>query len=204
MEAGREVPESIGLDELVESRLHELILNIRNGSAQDIESELKSLAELIDAYGRKDELLANLLDPLTKSADRQQIHEALKAHHLLLGRDGAELKRLHTKSRTLLEHSIQLLLVALKQVYRRHNGFEFSPELCGLCQGFGRSKRTQCPACRGQRFVLVHQPPLTCPRCNGNGRADSHDRVTFAREVCIVCRGKGWALAIELPVEPQI
>src|SRR5215813_4021969 len=205
MEAGREAPDSIGLDELVESRLHELILSIRNGSAQDIEPELKSLAELIDAYGRKDELLANLLDPLTKSADRQQIHEALKSQHLTIARDHAELERLHIKSRNLLKHSIELLLIAHKQNYNRHNGNEFSPdgnefspELCGFCRGFGRSKHTRSPACEGRRFVLVHQPPIKCPRCKGNGKADPHDRVTFARELCLVCRGKGWALAAEL------
>jgi len=50
MKAGRDVPDSIGLDELVESRLRELLIGFRNGSAQDIEPELKSLAELIDAF----------------------------------------------------------------------------------------------------------------------------------------------------------
>lgn len=198
MEAGREVSDSIGLDELVESRLRELLISIRKGSAQDIEPELKSLAELIDAFSRKDELIANLLDPLAKSADRQRIREALKSQHLLVAQDHAELERLHIKSRNLLESSIQLLLVARKKIYSVHNGTEFSPELCGFCQGFGRNNHTHCPACQGLRFVLVHQPPITCPRCKGNGKADSHDRVTFARELCIVCRGKGWALAAEL------
>src|SRR5262252_1764521 len=183
MEAGREAPDSIGLDELVESRLRDLIVRIRNSSAQDIEPELKSLAELIDAYGRKDELLENLLDPLTKAAERQQIRDALRSQHFLIARDRAELERLHERSRSLLEHSIQLLLIARKQTHRRHNGTEFSPELCGFCHGFGRNNRTQCPACQGRQFVLVHQPPITCPRCKGNGKADCHDRVTFARGV---------------------
>src|SRR5215831_16695094 len=118
MEAGREVPDSIGLDEIVESRLRELIISIRNGSAQNIEPELTSIAELIDAYSRKDELLENLLDPRTKAADRRQIFEAIKLHQVL-SRDQAEPERLHNKSRDLLEHSIQLLLVACKHVYRR-------------------------------------------------------------------------------------
>jgi len=193
MEGKREVSRSVGLDELVESRLRELIIRVSEGSAQDIEHELTSLAALIDAYNRKDELLEKLLDPVTTADDRQQIKESLKSQRVLIARNRAELERLHTKSRNLLERSIQLLLEANKQAYKRSNGPEYSPERCGYCEGFGRKNRTECPACHGERLVLVHQPALACRSCNGTGKADPHDRVKFARDLCIVCRGKGWA-----------
>ena len=69
MEDEKEVLASIGLDEIVESRLRELVTSISSGrSAEDIELELTSLSRLIDEYSRKDELLENLLDPVTTTA----------------------------------------------------------------------------------------------------------------------------------------
>ena len=190
MEDEKEVLASIGLDELVESRLRELITSISaGGSAQDIEPELTSLTRLIDEYSHKDELLKNLLDPVTAIAERQQIRDVLK----LLEQKRVKLEQLHTKALELLQRSVQSLLQARKLVYERRNGPEYSPELCGYCKGFTLSNVPLCPACAGHRFVLVHQPAISCPRCNGNGKADEYDRLTFERDLCIVCRGRGWA-----------
>ena len=190
MEDEKEVLASIGLDELVESRLRDLITSIgMGGSAQDIEPELTSLARLIDEYSRKDELLENLLDPVITTAERQQIRDALK----LLEQKRVELEQLHTNARELLQRSIQSLLQARKLVYERHNGPGYSPELCGYCKGYALGNVPTCPACAGHRVVLVHQPAIACSRCNGNGKAGEYDRLTFDRNLCIVCRGKGWA-----------
>jgi len=181
---------SIGLDELVESRLSELIRSLSaGGSARDIEPELISLAKLIDEYSLKDELLENLLDPVTTTAERQQIRDELK----FLERNQVELERLHTNARDLLRSSIHSLLRSKKKIYERHNGPEYSLELCGYCKGFARLSRLTCPACAGQRFVCVHQPATACPRCKGSGKADAHELFTFDKDLCIVCRGKGWA-----------
>ena len=35
-------------------------------------------------------------------------------------------------------------------------------------------------ACNGRRTVLVHQPPIKCPRCVGTGRSGSRDRAEFS------------------------
>ena len=53
MEAEFDLPRSIGLDEIVESRLRELLRRISEGSAKDLEPELTSLAKLVDSYNPK-------------------------------------------------------------------------------------------------------------------------------------------------------
>lgn len=176
---------SLGLDEPVESRLHELITSLSaGGSAQDIEPELTSLAKLIDEYNRKDQLLENLLDHVTTTAGQQQIRDALKP----LERKRVEPEGLHSNARDPLQRAIQSLLKAKKQIYELRNGAEYSLELCGYCKGFAHRNLLMCPACAGQRFVVVHQPAIVCPRCKGNGEADADDRAAFDRELCMVSR----------------
>jgi len=200
MEDEKEGLASIGLDELVESRLRELITSISTGgSARNIEPDLTSLAKLIDEYSRKDELLENLLDPVTTTDEREQIRDGLK----LLERKRGELEQLHMSAQYLLQRSIQSFLKARKYVYEIRNGPEYSLELCGYCKGFARINATMCPACAGHRLVLVHQPAIACPRCSGSGKADAFDRLTFDRDLCIVCRGKGWAFTRRIKTSTQ-
>ena len=199
MEAEREVQDSIGLDEIVESRLRKLITRIAECSALDIEPELKSLAQLIDDYNRKDELLETLLDSATTEGHRKQLKETLE----VVTRNRVELEILRRKSHKLLESSIQQYLESSRRLYRIRNGPEYSPELCGYCKGFGRSNLIECPACKGKRLVVVHQPAMICPRCKGNGNASSADRVATVSALCMVCRGKGWAFTRRNKISTQ-
>ena len=199
MEASDEVLDSIGLDEIVEWRLRELIRRVSDGSAGDIEAELTSLAKLIDSYNRKKELLENLLDPLTTADTRKQLRESLKIEQ----RNRVELEVIRSKSRELLDRSLHLFLESSRKVYRYKNGPDYSPELCGYCRGVGRSNGAMCPACQGNRLVVVHQPAMTCPRCKGSGKASPVDIVEVATDLCIVCRGKGWAFTRRSRVSPQ-
>ena len=70
----------------------------------------------------------------------------------------------------------------------------YALETCSYCAGMGLKEGRPCEACDGRREVLVHQPPLACPRCQGTGKASEHDRVTYYSHLCVVCRGTGWAL----------
>ena len=198
MEAVDGVLDSIGLDEIVECRLRELIRRVSDGSAADIEPELTSLAKLIDSYNRKEELLENLLDPLTTADKRKQLREALKIEQ----RNRVELEVIRAKSRELLDISLYLFLESSRKVYRHQNGPEYSPELCGYCRGFGTSNGTKCPACHGNRLVVVHQPAMACPRCKGSGKTSPVDIVEVDNDCCIVCRGKGWAFTRRSRLSP--
>lgn len=72
----------------------------------------------------------------------------------------------------------------------------YAPEPCGYCGGKGAKEGEACPACGGQRHVMVYQPSITCPRCHGTGAANNHDRISYYSHLCIVCRGTGWALTL--------
>jgi len=51
---------------------------------------------------------------------------------------------------------------------------EYDYETCGLCGGEGKGglgTSEPCPPCKATGKVLVHQPPIKCPRCGGTGRA---------------------------------
>jgi DnaJ-class molecular chaperone len=76
----------------------------------------------------------------------------------------------------------------------------YAPEICGLCNGAGRgalSPDEPCPSCESKGIVLVHQPPLKCPRCGGNGKAKwLDDGLSGDRRLCVICRGSGWVMAL--------
>jgi RecJ-like exonuclease len=59
----------------------------------------------------------------------------------------------------------------------------YAPEVCGLCRGNGTNPSAPCPACQGHGTVLVRQPPLSCPRCGGNGMPK-----TLAMKLIIILR----------------
>jgi DnaJ-class molecular chaperone len=72
-------------------------------------------------------------------------------------------------------------------------------ETCGLCNGEGTDALVlgvPCPTCKGTGNVIVHQPPIICYRCDGDGRAKrATDRLDYTSELCMICRGTGWALS---------
>ena len=189
---------SAGFDELLESRLRQLLNSVGNISLEEVQTELTTLGQLIDDYKCNDEMLEGLLDTSTSSENRIEIRERLKSQHLVVTQNRAELERVHKRSHQTLMRSVQLLAMIERRIYSKTNkGSSYAPEICNYCDGIGSSRRATCPACNGKRTVLVYQPPLLCPRCNGEGRTNAAERVLYSSSVCIVCRGKGWALALD-------
>ena len=189
---------SEGFDDLLESRLRQLLTAVGNISLDEVQAELTALGQLIDNYKRNDELLEGLLDTSTSRERRVEIVEKLKNQRLAVAQNRGQLEHLHRRSHQALMRSVQLLAMIERQVYRRTNiGSSYAPEICNYCEGIGSSCGEPCPACNGKRTVLVYQPPLLCPRCNGEGRTNAAERVLYSSSVCIVCRGKGWALALD-------
>jgi hypothetical protein len=184
-----------GFDELLESRLLGVLERIGTAPIAEIESELHSLSKLVNAYRLNDELLENLLNPTTTFSQCEEIRETLHLQHLRLAENRAELLRLHEKSHSILEHSAQLLAKIDRQVYQfEHKNSEYAPEICANCGGIGSVNCNKCLSCDGRRTLLVHQPPIKCPRCYGTGRSGARDRFDFSQHLCIICRGKGWVL----------
>jgi DnaJ-class molecular chaperone len=76
------------------------------------------------------------------------------------------------------------------------DGYDY--QTCGLCNGVGGGAlgpSEPCPPCKATGKVLVHQPPIQCPRCHGDGRARRlGDGLGTDIRLCIVCRGSGWAM----------
>jgi len=197
MKSRSETIESQGFDELLEFRLRRLLTNIGIKPLVEVEAELSSLSRLIENYKRKDELLEGLLDPGIPDRNRRDMLMNLNAQRLIVAQSRSELESLHTKSHALIARSVQLFIKGYRQVYARRNpSAAYGPEICGYCKGFGRRNRTTCDACKGQRFVLVYQPAIICPRCKGDGAATPNE-LGYLGDFCIVCRGKGWALALD-------
>jgi DnaJ-class molecular chaperone len=76
----------------------------------------------------------------------------------------------------------------------------YAPEVCGLCKGAGKGglePDEPCSPCKSKGVVLVHQPPNKCPRCGGNGKAETiFDALTTDPRLCMICRGSGWAMTL--------
>ena len=73
----------------------------------------------------------------------------------------------------------------------------FGSENCASCNGLGTGQDKQpCQPCRGKGRILVIQPSVHCPRCNGSGKPES----IWCVDYCVVCLGTGWVW-IEFLVE---
>ena len=187
---------STSLEELVEEHLHRLSEKTKSrASLNEIAEEVSRLNDLLISYRLRDELLEQLIDYRTPEYRRRQIAATLKAQHMQLVMNKAELTRLHAQSHDLLERSARLIVAATRQVDTESSkDTKYALETCGFCEGTGGSSTTSCPACNGRRTVLVRQPPIKCPRCKGDGKPD---REFFSLNTCVVCRGYGWVLTIE-------
>lgn len=72
----------------------------------------------------------------------------------------------------------------------------YAAETCGLCKG-ALGPGLPCPPCKAKGVVLVHQPPVKCPRCGGDGKARTLlDGLSTDPRLCMICRGSGWAMTL--------
>ena len=79
---------------------------------------------------------------------------------------------------------------------------EREPRACATCDGKGFLHLTRCVPCNGHGHVLVYQPFVKCPHCNGDGRHQPSDQV--GTEYCAVCQGRGWALSVAVEGAPRV
>ena len=181
--------------ELLEQRLLDLFGKIGRSSPEELASELSELTKWIDTYKHNSEMLEGLLDPRTADADRQRLLSQLRASHVRVVEGREELERLLIRSQLIAVRSVHLFLIAIRRLHSiASKNSEYSPEVCGYCEGLAHSGGSMCPGCQGKRVVLVHQPPVKCPRCKGNGKPHMHDKGESSSDFCVICRGSGWAL----------
>ena len=189
---------SLSLEERLNA--HICILQTKLSSAhppEEIQKELTILDDLLINLSDRDRWLEKLLDFTTPNVEARQIVEHLPEPTKRVVEDRQELQRLHSVSHELIERSVRLVITAQRLVDRtRSLASRYAREVCGSCTGFGRIQDSTCPACKGERSILVHQPARRCPRCKGNGRADESEPSVRCYGVCTVCIGSGWALRL--------
>jgi DnaJ-class molecular chaperone len=75
---------------------------------------------------------------------------------------------------------------------------DYAYETCGLCNGVGKGglgPNEPCPPCKATGKVLVHQPPIRCPRCGGDGKAKQpFEGIIYSPVLCVICLGAGWVM----------
>jgi len=191
-----EVPST--LEERLDLHAHILVNKLSGeASTEEIEAEVTTLHELVNELKRRDELLEKLLDPTTPTAEVREIFEQSSEPAIRVADNRNELDRLHSQSHQLIEHSVLLITKGQRLVDQvKNRTSRYALEVCGFCGGFGGTKNRTCPACNGKRSVLVYQPALECPRCEGKGKQDGSDPSVKCYEICTVCGGSGWAFRI--------
>lgn len=184
------------LDELVESQTQELIeILARPHTVEELKSHVSTLNDLLYSYSRRTELLQGLADENTPEDRRERIREALKAAYVQSVENREKMSQLLARSSQIIKKTNELIAKAQQQIDReahKHTGYGL--EVCGLCKGTGVCDGGPCAPCKGSGGVLVHQPALKCPRCDGSGKASPKDSFAYY-SLCIVCRGTGWALS---------
>ena len=77
---------------------------------------------------------------------------------------------------------------------------DYAYETCSLCNGEGKGAlgpEVPCPPCNAMGKVLVHQPPIKCPRCGGDGKAKREsDGLIYSPKLCVICKGAGWVMTL--------
>ena len=184
----------------LEDRLQVSLLLLQNKlsgqrATEEIEAEVTTLHELVDDFSQLDRRLEKLLDPATPTAEIRQIVEQLPDPAKRVAENLNELTHVHSVSHQLIARSVSLVTRAQRLIDQSKNqSSRYALEVCGFCEGFGRTEDSSCPACKGKRSVLVHQPGIKCPRCKGTGRPDSSEPSVRCYRMCTVCLGSGWAL----------
>lgn len=168
----------------------------RPHTIDELGAEIAVLAEIIHSFNRLDRMIERLLDDKLSRDKRGEIQATLVAQHVKVAANLEEVARLHEKSRKIIERSSAVLVKAQRQVNREaHNYSGYALEACGFCQSLNNQSSQPCPACKGERFVLVRQPAVKCPRCGGNGKTSSRDRAIRYSALCVTCNGTGWEMA---------
>ena len=85
MKPGQQIPESVGLDEVLEQRLRDLLNRIGNVPLEDLEAELNTLSKLVEDYKRRDELLEGLLDPKTTEVKAHADYRIIEVSKVQVG-----------------------------------------------------------------------------------------------------------------------
>src|SRR5215510_1629220 len=187
------------LEELIGDHLANLTeKQQRDGSISELADEVGRLNDLLISYKLRDELLERLLDSETPEVRRTQIRETLKAQRMRVAENRAEMELIHARSHAILDRSVRLIATIQKQIDKNahaYSGYAF--EKCGFCDGLGRASEKQCPVCRGNRTVLVFQPPTKCPQCAGCGKVTFDPVTRSSSELCTACRGSGWVKSIQ-------
>ena len=162
---------------------------------EEIEAEIIPILGSVDDMSQLDGLLEKLLDPTTTIAKLQEVADRLPDSTRRVTENRGDLKRLHSISHQLIERSVLLLTKAQRLIDRSKNKTsKFALEICGFCDGFGLIEDSACPACKGERIILVYQPGIKCPRCKGTGKPDASEPSVRCYALCTVCCGSGWAL----------
>lgn len=107
------------LDELIEAHLQALLDKLaRPCTAEVIGAEVATLNDLLQSYKLMNEMLERLIDSATPEENRRHIIETLQALHVRVANNQSEIKRLHAKSRQLMERSTLLIRQAQEEMSR--------------------------------------------------------------------------------------
>jgi len=172
-------------------------------TSEEIEAEVRIIHELVKYFVRLDRWFEKLLDSATATAEIAQICEQLPDPAQKIAKNREQLSRLHSVSHQLIERSVLLVINAQRSIGESERLTKrWGLEVCGFCEGFGRTKDALCPSCKGERSLLVHQPPIKCLLCHGTGQPDEGEPSVDAYGLCVACRGSGWALSPEREDRP--
>jgi DNA repair exonuclease SbcCD ATPase subunit len=183
------------LAELLEEHVRRLTDKL-SGSfrIEEVEAEIRELDALITTVKRRDEIVERLLDSRTPKNEREELRAGIEANQIRMSENRAQLMEIHRKSEALLLKSVRLMVESRRKLEReRRVTPEYSLELCASCRGLGGNSKSPCPVCGGGT-VLVHQPPIACPRCHGDGKGVHNQDRLLATRFCIICRGSGWVM----------
>jgi len=181
------------LFEMIEERM-QVLTNILAGPhmGTELQAEAASLSSLVETLSLRVEFIAKLLNGSTSVLQREALRASMQAMHI---EPSPSKEEMLARSNELIKKAAALIARAQETINKEaYRSTGYAIKICGLCKGITDTPDDPCVVCKGKGSVIMREPSIRCPRCEGNGKTRTADKAVLYSSLCVECSGTGWMI----------
>jgi hypothetical protein len=161
----------------------------------ELRAETESLSSLLETLSLRAEFISKLFDKSTSARLRDSLRSSVISMQIEPQLTRPEML---STSNDLIKRGASLIALAQEKINKEaHRETGYSLKTCGLCNGSSGVPEGSCVVCKGRGSLVMHEPALECPRCEGAGLARANGVAAHYISLCAQCNGTGWITAVE-------